>query len=1066
MSELLIYKASAGSGKTFTLAVEYIKHLILYSKAYRNILAVTFTNKATAEMKERVLSQLYGIWKGDAGSAAYLRRIAEDTRLTENEIRNSAGQALTNILHDYSSFRVETIDSFFQSVMRNLARELELGTSLNIELDKEGVLSEAVDSMIEKLRPDSPVLSWLLDYIYERIATDKRWNVSEEIKKFGNNIFNEEYIEKGTLLREHLKNPQTIPGYKKKLNILMNEALEEMKQTADRFDKVLEANGLTPDDLKGGATRGIGSYFRKLRKGELTDKTRNTTVLNCLDDEKNWAAKTSPRYGEILSLAALQLIPLLEDSEEKREKNNVAVNSCRLSLQHLNKLQLLANIDEEVRFLNKENNRFLLSDTNALLRRLVKDDDSSFVFEKIGAGIRHVMIDEFQDTSRMQWGNFRILLLEGLSQGANSLIVGDVKQSIYRWRNGDWGILNSLNDKIGNFPVTIRTLATNRRSETNVIRFNNALFNEAVHYLNSLHEAELGVGCEPLREAYRDVEQESPRTGCKGYIKIELTETDEEYGYEELTLKRLGEEVMKLLESGVDRNDIAILVRKNKNIPGIAEYFNNELNCAVVSDEAFRLDASLSVCMLINALRFLSTPSDNISSAQLSVCYQKEVLKRELTINDILLRHETPFLPEEYLRNRDALRLLPLYELLEKLYVIFQLDKIKGQDAYIFAFFDSVVEYLKDKSPCIDEFIDFWDTKLYKKTIPGDELEGIRILSIHKSKGLEFHTVLVPFCDWKLESETNNQLVWCTPQEAPYNEIDIVPVTFSSLMAESVYREDYLNERLQLWVDNLNLLYVAFTRAGKNLVVWGKKGKKGTVSEILTAALPGLSQRTGVEWEEDAPFEMGEICPSEAKEAGRQTNKLLEQPGRTTVAMTSLESPVKFRQSNRSASFIESAGDTEEPDAGERRDRFINKGHLLHTLFSAIATMDDIEPAIRQLLFEGIIGTKEQENEVRQITAKAFALPEARDWYSGEWKLFAEQTIIYHENNVLEIRRPDRVMMKEDRVVVVDFKFGSPREKHKKQVGEYMDLLGRMGYENVEGYIWYVENEALEPVRP
>ncbi len=539
MSELIVYKASAGSGKTFTLAVEYIKLLIRNPRAYRQILAVTFTNKATAEMKERILSQLYGIQIGDPDSDAYLKRIIAETGHSEDEIRTTAGIALGYMLHDYSRFRVETIDSFFQSVMRNLARELELSPNLNIELNNVEVLSDAVDSMIEKLGPNSPVLVWLLDYIDERIADDKRWNVSDEIKSFGRNIFDEGYIEKGDGLRRRLRDPNVIHNYRKTLKEMETAALEQMKEFAQQFENVLSSQSLKPTDLKNGA-KGIGSYFNKLKNGILGDEIVNATVIKCLDDETNWAAKTSKQYTDIILLASSILMPLLQNAEQYRSRNNRIVNSCRLSTQHPNKVRLLTNIDEEVRQLNRENNRFLLSDTNALLHQLVKDGDSSFVFEKIGTNIRNVMIDEFQDTSRMQWDNFKLLLLEGLSQGADSLIVGDVKQSIYRWRNGDWGILNGLNKQLGYFSIRTETLKTNRRSETNIIRFNNSIFSAAVDYLNEMYNKQLGSICEPLINAYADVEQESPRNKQQGYVKVEFLEPDEEHDYTEQTLISLG----------------------------------------------------------------------------------------------------------------------------------------------------------------------------------------------------------------------------------------------------------------------------------------------------------------------------------------------------------------------------------------------------------------------------------------------------------------------------------------------------------------------------------------------
>ena len=1056
--ELLVYKASAGSGKTFTLAVEYIKLLILNPRAYRQILAVTFTNKATAEMKERILSQLYGIWTEDPDSDAYLKRIIEETGKQTDEIRKSAGIALSYMLHDYSRFRVETIESFFQSVMRNLARELELSPNLNIELNNSEVLSDAVDSMIEKLAPTSPVLAWLLNYIDERIADDKRWNVSEEVKSFGRNIFDEGYIEKGEGLRQKLiENPEIIKNYRRELKEMETEALEQMKGFYDQFEGELDGHALTADDLKNGS-RGIGSYFRKLNNGILGDDIRNTTVEKCLSDEKNWAAKTSPRYEDILRLAADSLMPLLNEAEKFRSRNNKIVNSCRLSMQHLNKVQLLANIDEEVRQLNRENNRFLLSDTNALLHQLVKDGDSSFVFEKIGTNIRNVMIDEFQDTSRMQWGNFKLLLLEGLSQGADSLIVGDVKQSIYRWRNGDWGILNGLNDRIEHFPIRVETLKINRRSETNVIRFNNELFTAAVEYLNTLYKNELSTDCEALQKAYSDVAQESPKEKQMGYVKVSFLEPDEEHDYTEKTLISLGEEVEQLLSSGVKQNDIAILVRKNKSIPRIADYFDKTLQYKIVSDEAFRLDASLAICMMIDALRYLSDPENRIARASLIMNYQLKIKGFEGELDALLTGAPKELLPEAFIENIKTLRLMPLYELLEELFSIFEMNRISAQDAYLFAFFDAVTDYLQSNSSELDSFIRFWEETLCNKTIPSGEIEGIRIFSIHKSKGLEFHTVLLPFCDWKMENETNNQLVWCTPAAAPFNELDIVPVNYSTQMAESVYREDYLQERLQLWVDNLNLLYVAFTRAGKNLIVWSRKGQRNTMSELLTAALPEVARRNGTEWDGEEPYEQGELCPSSEEKKKISDNKLTRKAEKLPVRMESMRHEIEFRQSNRSADFIKGI-EEEESD-----DRFINRGRLLHTLFSAIETEKDIDTAIERLIFEGVIGSRKVEEEIREVTHKAFSMPEIQEWYSGRWQLFNECAIIYKEDGVLQTRRPDRVMMQNGQVVVVDFKFGKPNKKYNKQVQGYMQLLTRMGYTNITGYLWYVDEELIQKV--
>lgn len=1051
-SELFVYKASAGSGKTFTLAVEYIKLLIANPTAYRNILAVTFTNKATTEMKERILGQLFGIAIGDTASDAYLNVVSNGLGLSPEEVRDKARRALSLLIHDYSRFRVETIDSFFQSVMRNLARELELGANMNIALNNAEVLSDAVDILIEKLDRRSPVLGWLLEFIRERIASDKRWNVSGEIKSFGLNIFDETYIEKGDGLRAKLADPQTIPAYRKLLEALRDEATDVMHSIADQFFGILEAEGLRPDDLAG-KSRGIASYFKKLRDGKWGDDIRNSTVEKCLDSADNWAAKTSPRRSEIIALASAQLQPLLVEAEKQRPEQGRTLNSCELSLRYLNQLRLLANIDEEVRALNRRENRFLLSDTNALLRRLMQEGDSSFVFEKIGTTLRHVMIDEFQDTSRMQWNNFKMLLLEGLSQGAGSLIVGDVKQSIYRWRNGDWSILNNLRGKMeGIYPIREMKLTTNRRSESNIIRFNNDIFTAGSAWLNEIYRDTYGTDCTELQQAYSDVCQDSPRKEEKGYVHVDFLIPEDNEDYVEMTLECLAEQVEKLVSEGVRLEDITILVRKNKNIPVIADYFSANLPYRIVSDEAFRLDASSCVCALIDCLRWLADETDTIALARLAAMYQREIVGSDTDWNTLLLQGAEHYVPQDFITRREELRLMPLYELLEHLFTLFGMAGREDQDAYLFAFFDAVIEYLQENSSDLDSFLAWWDDKLCAKTIPSGELEGIRIYSIHKSKGLEFHTVLIPFCDWSLENEIRTQMIWCTPQDSPYNELDLVPVNYGANMANSTYEQDYRRERVQLWVDNLNLLYVAFTRAGKNLFVWAKDGQSNSISTLLYHSLCRIDPA----FEGMGEFETGTLCPSVEKEERQAgSNRLTAQPDTRLVKMASFDNRIDFRQSNRSADFIR--GEEDEDDS----QRYIRQGRLLHYVFATIRTRDDVEPTLAQMESEGLFDSAGDVGHARSLIQRALARPEARKWFDGSCELFNECSIVYMTDGELQTRRPDRVMIDGGQVVVVDFKFGKQSPAYHEQVRGYMQLLRQMGYTDVRGYLWYIYKNEL-----
>ena len=1054
MNELQVYKASAGSGKTFTLAVEYIKHLIRNPYAYRHILAVTFTNKATTEMKERILGQLYGIHTHDPQSEAYLNKLIDELQLPEDEIRMKAGKALSLMIHDYNHFRVETIDSFFQSVMRNLARELELGANLNIELDNTTALSEAVDSMIEKLDRHSPVLYQLLDYIEERIEDDKQWKVAHEIKEFGKNIFNEEYIEKGAQLRKALENPDCIPNYRRMLKALEKEAVEQLKGFGDQFFGILEEHEVDVTDLSYKES-GVAGYFLKLQKGVTDDKIKGTRVIDCMNDAKKWTGKSHKRKDEIISLAERELIPLLKTAEEFRGKNNRIINSCQLSLRHVNNVQLLNHIDEEVRTLNQEKNRFLLADTNALLHNIVREGDPSFVFEKIGSNIRNVMIDEFQDTSRMQWDNFKLLLNEGLSQGADSLIVGDVKQSIYRWRNGDWTILNGLKGQLGPFPIEEKTLNTNRRSEAAIVQFNNEIFTSACQILNDMHKQEQGSECTELKNAYQDVRQETNRETVRGSVKFTFLTDKIDVSYQEETLQQLAEEVESMAQQGVSLNDMAILVRKNGVIPVVADYFDKHTPYRIVSDEAFRLDASLAINMLMDAIRYLVEPKNSIAQAQLAIAYQNEVLHKDMDLNTLLLGDLDEYLPSAFIEELDTLRLMPLLELLEKLTRIFQLSLIENQDAYLLSFYDHVNDYLQKHSSELTAFVKHWEEKLCFKTIPSGNIEGIRILSIHKSKGLEFHTVFLPFCDWKLENERTSY-IWCTPPEAPFDELQLLPINYGTNMNESIYQNDYRKEKLQLWVDNLNLLYVAFTRPQCNLVVWCKEKGSNTVSELLSSALVGTSCQT-IESLDNCIYQLGEVCPSKTSSSKKvSTNKLVQTPESIPVKLESLDTPIEFKQSNRSADFI----DGEDDMSG----KYIRQGQVMHSLFSMIRTPNDVPGAIARLRMEGIIESDKHEQQTLKLVNWALKHPQVKEWFSGEWSLYNECAILYRENGELQTRRPDRVMMKDGEVIVVDFKFGKPYPEYNIQVKEYMDLLHGMGYEQVSGYLWYVFYNQLEKI--
>ena len=1037
---LTVYKASAGSGKTFALAIHYIKLVVNNPQAYRNILAVTFTNKATEEMKTRILSQLYGIWKQLPDSEGYMNEVCKALNATPGYVSERAGMALNLLLHNYNHFRVMTIDTFFQSVLRNLARELDLTANLRIGLNDSQVEELAVDEMIADLKTTDVVLQWILKYIMENISDDRSWNVIGQIKKFGKTIFHDYYRDISKQLDEQLQREDFFEAYQRTLREVRDAARERMLNIAESFFGTLEEEGLTADDLAN-KRRGIASFFQKLKDGTFDESIENQTVANCLEDSAKWYAKTHPRRELIHALADGPLGDILRYAVEERPRQWRLYQSATLTLRHLNQVRLLSSIEKKVRELNDEANRFLLSDTQKLLGSLISDSDSPFIFEKIGTQLEHIMIDEFQDTSTIQWQNFRVLLMETMSHtGSENLIVGDVKQSIYRWRSGDWRLLNDIDRQFAPEMIQTEPLKTNRRSERRVIEFNNAFFTEAarIEYEQQSDYPE----AEQLRRAYQDVEQLIPDGKPEaGFVSIELLPADD---YQEQTLSRLADIIPSLCAQGIPQSKIAILVRVNSHIPLIANYFAiHQPQISIVSDEAFRLDASMPVNIIVQTLRLLRNPADQLARAYLMK-----------TSGDYLAQY-----------NKDSfakLTTIPLYELGERLFADFHLDRFGEQSAYVCAFFDQLRNYTAENVATIDGFLRLWDDELCMKTIQSDHTEGVRIVSIHKSKGLEFDYVLCPFCDWQLEKTGN--ILWCHPSEEPFSQLPIAPIDYSQKgMTGTIYEAYYHHEHLQNVVDNLNLLYVAFTRARRNLYVIGRRNAHNSRSEIIEQVLPAIAGGTlsGLEdTEQPLVFEYGVQEAYKAPETNGtlSMNPFLQPSEPMLVNITSYKGKVEFRQSNQSREFVN--GDDEQ---GARQ--YIQLGSVLHRIFATIHTTADTPNALHLLEQEGILYDDELTlDRITRMIGKRLEHPQVADWFSDRWTLFNECTILCTDadGNVVQ-RRPDRVMTDGQEWIIVDFKFGHPRNEYHDQVREYMSLLSAMGHSHIRGYLWFVySNQIVE----
>ena len=1062
---LTVYKASAGSGKTFTLATHYIKLLVENPMQYRNILAVTFTNKATEEMKMRILSQLYGIWHQYPDSKSYTDKLTEELGCDVEYLRKQVKTALHLLIHNYSFFRVETIDSFFQSVLRNLARELDLTANLRIELNDREVEGLAVDKMIEDLAINDDVMQWIMDYIYDNMQEDKGWNVIGQIKSFGLTIFKDFYKENDKALVKAMEDSTFFEHYVKTLKEERNQAKKVMQDIAEEFFNTIGEAGVSVDDFSFGKA-GVCSLFLNIKEGPAGPDKTFKRANDAIDKPDKWVSAKNPLKPTIIALVKSKLNTMLEEALSQNNGQWRRYQSATLTLRHLYKLRLLNVIEKSVRLMNDEAGRFLLSDTQHLLHSLISDNDSPFVFEKIGSRLEHIMIDEFQDTSVVQWKNFKVLLQECMSHaGSKNLIVGDVKQSIYRWRAGDWRLLNDIENEFPNHSETVKVenLDINFRSQANVINFNNHFFSTAAEMEKKAKEKKSAVSAQQLQRAYSDVSQKWKKNEINGLVTVKLFPSND---YQLRTLEEVAANVRLLLNRGARQSDIAILVRVNASIPLVADYFAEHCpEVRIVSDEAFRLGSSIAIRIVVLAMYLLTHPDDVLSTHSLAALYQQHVLKANADLNSIFIDNAnvSSLLPEDFLNNREKLLLMPLYDLAKELLQVFSVNDIEGQTGYICAFLDELNRFTTDTTTDIDTFVDEWNTSLCNKNIRGDEVDGVRILSIHKSKGLEYNNVIVPFCDWVLE---RSNVIWCQPKEEPYNQLPLVPVDYSSnALLGTVFENDYITENLQNTVDNLNLLYVAFTRAGHNLFVYGRRKTASTRSTLIekclplvTKDLPGASLN-GVEDEKEAIcFSFGKLYIPETLSEGKSQNVLLAKAEPLDVYYSQHQCRAEFKQSNKSMEFVGNDGD---------EHGYIKIGSIMHNVFSRIKTSDDINNAVDEIETEGLLDTIEKsKSEILKIFHKRLQDPRVAEWFSPANKVYNECTILTYDpkNNKVTECRPDRVVANGDTITVIDFKFGTQKQEYIFQVRDYMKQLHAMGHANVKGYLWFVYNNIIEEV--
>ena len=1078
-----LFSASAGAGKTHRLTGEYIKRLFIGEAQYRHILAVTFTNKATEEMKSRILNELYIIASGR--ESRFMQELLPLVGGSQQKLRARARVILSQILHDYSLFNVSTIDRFFQSVMRAFARELGKMVSYGVELDEKSIRLAAIDRIYADLgkQENAKLLGWMTEFAKEVVAEGEGWNIKDKIADLSSEVNNEGYklLQRNAGAAYGNLNGNEVQDLKLRVKKIRALFIKRLKEIGNNGLAHMSALGHSPSEYKGGF-RSLFCKFEKMAKGEMQDgdSAKFKAIYN---NKSEWVSKENNPddfYSNDLNNDIKDFIDLCDKLPLFRTAEAI--------LQRINQFGILNNIQREIQTICREQNVMLLADTTELLNRVIDGNDTPFIYEKIGTQLNYIMLDEFQDTSRMQWQNFEPLIAEIESRtphknGFGNVVVGDIKQSIYRWRNSDWQILhNFATGPIGKYSKSI-SLDTNWRSLQNIITFNNSFFESAAKELDNKFASNSSGNLTPIAEIYKTIAQQYPKEKssipAEGYVEVriydkvskgtkETTGTDAKMRPYQATVEAIKDALCR----GYSYSHITILVRKNTEGAAIAKHLL-ENNIPVVSSDSMLLVSSKVIRGLVERLAAIATSAP------------------------------APADTDKELRN------MPLLQLVQHIIHNELPDAAKADMAYLNAFMDVVLKFTSEEGSNLSLFLKWWSENGTSYSISAPKSNAVTICTIHKSKGLEAEIIIIPFFTCKLEPEVNG-IIWCstTDPEIGYNQP--LPVLYSAKLENTLFKEDYYKEKHNCYIDAINLAYVACTRPRNELYIFADKSARSfnnSMASLLAAfvnapdkvpfvkdssgidpsqkcdiykfgvknqrhecKVPAAASSVGSSAAAGAPAAAGTGASASAP-AGVSASTPASAPVLQADALMLL-APIKQTGRNRLAASQSSIN--------EGDDSIRNKGVILHEIFSFIKNKRDIPDAVKRATLLGIVNKESFADlltatapTIEDVIAQLISQTDHLHWFDDSAQILNEQEILSGDDT---ITRPDRVILLPDgkgahKAIVVDYKFGeydpnsTQLKRYHSQVAGYMSSLCKMGFVDVSGYIWYpLHNKIIEVV--
>lgn len=1034
-----IYNASAGSGKTYMLVKEYLKILLTAptDDAYRKILAITFTNKAVEEMKSRIIASLSEFSRNEPGikAEALMTELSRETGLSLATVKDKSRAIIKNIIHNYASFDISTIDRFTHKVIRAFAHDLNLSVSFDVSLETENLLQEAVDAIIAKAGENDVLTSLLVDFSVDKTDNDKSWDVTYELFEIGKLLINENNRNEVTQFKD--KPIEEFLFIKEKLRQSVSKLEHESIELANKLFALLDEKGI---DLKSFSAGHFPNHIGYIQKGEL--KSSHKKYYTAEDIKINKTAKDR----EVIESIMDELLQLLQKVYKNYEKKNF----YEAFLKNITPLSLLNSISQELERIQKEQNVLSISEFNAIIYKEIQNQPAPFIYERLGERYRHFFIDEFQDTSEMQWHNLIPLIDNSLSSEemgvkGSLMIVGDPKQSIYRWRGGKAEQFIGLSKDYNPFSNPDRQiieLGKNYRSYSNVIDFNNEFF----HYISAEFENP------DYNDLYANKSRQEHNNKTGGYVNISfIPEIQQEENEEESTdknqlyLEAVLATINKVKAQGFKYKDIVLLTRKRQ--PGVllANYLT-ENKIPILSSETLLIENAAEVKLIINLLRYLKSNENKEAKAHF-LYFAASSRKLGAATHDFItegMAQPTEEALEGWLAGhgiaisfRDC-RKRSLYEAVET--IIDAFIKEKSNQSYVQYFLDLVLEKDVRSQSGIADFLEYWDNNGSKFSIPSPEgNDAVRIMTIHKSKGLEFPVVIFPFAEEDYAK---------APRSKMWLELDDDTLGFQKALIDSKKEvaeygekasELYFVKSQEELLDNINILYVALTRAEEQLyIISGRNftSKGELASNNMSSYFIGYLQQKGLFDNRLAQYEFGNpqrVSEAEDFEVSQNTIQVVKEHFNPRAVKIAQRESLMW---------------------GSKQLKAIEFGNVMHEILSFVKAGSDIQLAVVKAVEAGLI-TKLQEEEVEESLKRIILHPELNEF-------FAEGSVVYNEQNIIRrdvmTIKPDRVSVREGKAYLLDYKTGAHLPKYEKQLAEYQKALEEMGFEVAKKSLVYISD--------